>query len=1269
MISKLKVMDLHTWATDLEARHILPRILRQLILLKAGVQELEFPSDEETQLGGYDGTLSFTGDSPYIPTGRSVWEFGVNGAVKTKADKDYKKRTFPTKKEKQSIVGPDGVPVTKEREVPVEPDINLAEHTFVFVTLRKWNPKKGWIEEKLKDKKWKDVRVIDATDLATWLETAPSVHSWLLAMVGKLPPDYLHLECFWEEFSAATLPATSHGLLLAGRDAEKIQMLNALHKPPKLVSLQAESREAALAFVAAAVLNLPEKERDGLLGRCVVVTNAAVFRTLVKEKDPLILFPYFADPLGLAAAAGKHHVVAVLGPDDRSPKEVLNLPRADMISLYDALNEMKVPETRTWTLALLGRRNLLALRRKLAVSPEVSTPPWAVPGQTFKPVQVLLAGGWEDDHEPDQKLLEELSGLPYQDLQDRVTEASHQSDPPFRRTGRVWLVSAPDDVWDHLGSRFTPHHLKTFEAMAIKMLTSLHPQDEQGNPPTSGVTMPYSTEFLTRVLETLVLMAIHNDDDDTHHLKLSDVVDRIVREALGPKANWQAWQALSHNLDQLAEAAPEAFLGAAALHLADGMEDFKALFQDKVRGKMADYPHPYLLKALEIIAWTPRLLENVVKVLVRLHELDQPPGELTNRPKASLIKILDAFRPATTASVELRLRALDRIRTLHPQLGWEITSALLPKGLLYWERPNHPNRRNDMPDTFPQASEDGFHRFVGGLVERLFREASQDPEKYVFLVESVPFLSPMDRSRLLDALDQENLRLFSVSLKQKLLEKFRWLERDQNFGRAVVFDDAQLTQSAVVQFKLLPEDLVDRHAWMFGNAPCFPGMDPGNWRDYFSDMNQAQRQALGWLASQMGVEGIRRLWSQTRHTLIPDVLAKELTQLPADPENAFLANHLDGTDELLNFAAQKLVVKRYDQGGQAWFEEKVLHLLPRLGISQQVLFLYLLPPSGAVWDVAEALGPAVVQGYWDRIEPFNLPNEVRERAVRQLIGRLRVYAAMHVMAAQGRENRLPRATLMDLLELVPPRPWVNEINLKQAFDVNLSQVLDDVFEDQSISAIRKVQVELKFYEFFSHHVPAPGLTHQWMAMNPGIFNQVLCLVHPSENTEQADDHQAPKTARELLNSWRVVPGYLAADQFDADVFRNWFAEALTLAVENHREAAFMVEAARLFKRTPKGMDGSWPHPVVRDLIETWERPELEDILFWVFSSDQGVYFKNINDPGELERDQAEKFRQYAALAVDHPKTAGVLHKLAKALQEASVDESNRASLRQDLGGW
>ena len=152
--------------------------------------------------------------------------------------------------------------------------------TLVFVTLRRWGRKDVWAAEKTEEGPWRRVKVLDADDVAAWLEEAPAVHTWLSIQIGKIPPGTNDLEAYWDEWSGATRPALTPEIVLSGRDQAIAEMHRRLSDVSgQAFAIRAESREEAIAWMYCVIRDLPPERADSILARCLVVSRLKHFGT------------------------------------------------------------------------------------------------------------------------------------------------------------------------------------------------------------------------------------------------------------------------------------------------------------------------------------------------------------------------------------------------------------------------------------------------------------------------------------------------------------------------------------------------------------------------------------------------------------------------------------------------------------------------------------------------------------------------------------------------------------------------------------------------------------------------------------------------------------------------------------------------------------------------------------------------------------------------------------------------------------------------------
>jgi hypothetical protein len=492
---------------------------------------------------------------------------------------------------------------------------------------------------------------------------------------------HVSLSDFWSNWSQETIPAVSLGLVIGGREEVKKQLQDWLSGSPNAFTLQADSPDESIAFLAAVVQTLDEPARSTFLSRSFVVDSTAGWQHITTSSEPSILIARLSQPEGIGRAIQNgHHVFVPVGRT--GDKNTVCLPRIVRDAAEQALKEMGLSDNRSRRLATLARRNLNALRRTLAIAPDTLRPAWAHPEVARQLLAPLLVGVWQDSYNGDREILARLSGLPYEQLQPIFVRWANESDPPLRRVGDTWMVAAQENTWWLIAHYLTDDDLNRFQESAIEVLSELDPafelpRDQRYTASIYGKVLTHSGQLRNGIAETLALMATLSSEVIFMANKNGDEVVRGVIQRLldQAKENGTLWASLAYQLPLLAEAAPQSFLDAVDTGLNGEDPVLITLFQDKEpNGFMSSSPHTGLLWALETLAWNSDHLGQAALSLARLTRLD-PGGSLANRPSSSLRTI---FMCNTTAPLERRLRVLDLIRKQEPEVAAQLLLALLP---------------------------------------------------------------------------------------------------------------------------------------------------------------------------------------------------------------------------------------------------------------------------------------------------------------------------------------------------------------------------------------------------------------------------------------------------------------------------------------------------------------------------------------------------------------------------------------------------------------
>lgn len=220
--------DLHERSVRLAERGLFPDLIRRLILASdSSVRWLHFRAHEGIAIGGWDGRIEQAdGAAPYVPTGASRWELGTNQDALTKIKSDFEKRN-------------------------ATPDADASQITLIFAVIRRRADKEDWAKEFTSKSPYREVHIIDADDLETWLQQHPGVHVWLSVILGKYVEGALDLESWWLDWAHQTTPTMLPEWLLAGRPTTQTRISEWLNGTDDTLSVFASTSDEARALVAA----------------------------------------------------------------------------------------------------------------------------------------------------------------------------------------------------------------------------------------------------------------------------------------------------------------------------------------------------------------------------------------------------------------------------------------------------------------------------------------------------------------------------------------------------------------------------------------------------------------------------------------------------------------------------------------------------------------------------------------------------------------------------------------------------------------------------------------------------------------------------------------------------------------------------------------------------------------------------------------------------------------------------------------------------------
>ena len=1250
--------DLTVWADRLEARSQLPRLIRRLIYATASdIQQASFAADEGIQQGGWDGiVVNANAANMFVPANVSVWEMGVGGDPKSKADDDYQKRS-------KDPLG-----------------LTPADTTFVFVTLRRWNRKQTWIQARNAEGIWREVRAYDAEDLAQWLEEAPAVHLWFSVLLEKHPQSALSLDYFWKDWAGATEPPLKASLVIGGREAARDCILTWFRGTPSVLTMQGDSSEEVVAFLSAVAQTLSPEEKVAILSRAVVVDDIAAWRSLILSSNPLFLIARFDQPEISRAIQNRHHVFVPLGPVGATG--AFPLPRLIRDAAKQGLDEMGLSGKRAEDLATLARRSLSALRRQLAIARGVQFPAWAQPNEARNLIAPLLAGTWKDSSEGDRSALSDLAGIPYEQFQHHAVSSVNAPDPPLLRVGDVWMIAAREDAWRLIARYLTPDDLERFEEVALKVLSELDPAFEL--PPEKRFAASIYGKTLTRsgllregIAETLAMMASLSPEVSFAASKTGEEVARKIvwRLLETARGNADLWASLAYLLPLLAEAAPKVVLDAVEAGLAGENPVLVNLFQDQTVNVAwsTSSPHTGLLWALETLAWNPNYLGKAALCLAHLARLD-PGGQLVNRPALCLRDIFICWHPNTTAPLQSRLAVLDTIGKREPEIAWHLLMALLPNHHSAVSHTHGTKWRDWVPDPRIEVTRQEYIDATNTILESLLSKAGANVERWCSLIVSISNLMSEQQEVLLQRLEDLDLQCFTASEQSQLqscLRKEILPHRD--------FPDAQwaMPTSRVERLqkicdRLEPADCVTRYVWLFKHGVELAGMRHISWEEREEIVWRHRTEALREILNTHDWSGVLRLAEQVKQ---PDIVGSTLARsnLLSIDLNVFLHQNLASLEQWRNQMARGFVSVCASREGERWIADCLTAALNSWTAEQYGEFFLCLAFNSTLLKHLDAAGEETQRYFGSRVQHVNLLEVVdTDLALAFLLKFDRPHVAVNAIewALTQNPNSIAPDRIADVLEsaiLTAPEPGFNV----SGFAYKSAELLNRL-EAMNLSRDRLAKLEWLYFQIHEEDCRPPHILHKEMSCNPEFFIELLQCIYPPKNElhpEESENKIAlARLAWELLKSWKQMPGQQKDGTVDVEALRGWVLRVRELAAACDRSEFADIHIGHALAFSPIDSDGTWPHQNVRDLIEELANSDIENAWQTQIFDNRGLTYRSMTAGGEPERILAERYESYAKQMYDMwPRTAGVMHTLAENYRHQALHQDQRAELTQDFG--
>lgn len=1276
----IKANAIEAWVShNITARIRMAVFLRTLVHSTGrGLTKVEFPGNDDAERPGWDGFVEASEGAPWVPAGRSGWEFGTNEDPKAKAEGDF------------------------EKSVRALDSKECAETTFVFVTPRRWAGKAAWVAAKKAKGLWKDVRAYDASDLEQWVEQSLPAQAWF-ANETHIPAERVRsLDKCWEDWANVSAPPLTGALFSSAIEASKRTMLSRLSKPsdgPILIG--ADSTEEALGFLAQLLSERGGKELASYRDRVLVFDKPGVLPRLAKGAQTFIPVVFTREvERELAPYAKSMHAFVIYPRNATTINPDIVLEPANYETFNKALEEMGKNRDDISKLTNASGRSLTVLRRRLSTLPAVQTPEWAADRQTAASlVPFLFVGAWNSQNEADRIGLSLLAGdRSYDDLEKECQSLVQLNDAPIWSVGTYRGVISKLDLLYAIAGAVTLADLNRYFQVARMVLGEDDPaldldEDLRWAASIHGKTREFSSTFRDGISETLVLLAVHGGQLFKSRLGVDTEREAVlvVRDLLRTPLTTRILEANDRDLPTYAEAAPDEFLSILERDLKSDSPAVLGLLRPATPGIFGSSPsRTGLLWALEGLSWDPATLPRSAAILARLAEVEIN-DNWVNKPTNSLESIFRAWMPQTAASHKQRVDLVKKLAGKFPDVAWTICVAQFGEHYQTGHYSHKPRWRSDgYGFGEPFQTWGPVNEFVREMVEMALTWKEYSLGMLSDLVGRLQGLADVDQNRVWALVEHWAKTKASDADKAVMREKIRvsTLSRRAAMRAKKTGMKAGLGTAGTAAYAALePGDVLNKHAWLFReswveeSADEVEDIEEVDFRKRDKRIEGLRVEALRQILTQRGLPGILDLSEGGNASWVIGRLAANTVlseqQLLEFLRNA-LAPVLSGNKKahsyknvisgalcaLVDNDKREMVIKRAVAG---------------LSEESRVQMLTLAPFGKSTWKLVDELSEVAQAKYWSEVAPDWIRDAAAENneAVERLLKAERPRAAFSCI--QYEPGKVDVEVLFRLLSAMaqggkdkPDQYRFDHYHIEEAFKcLNASSVL---------TVEQKAGLEFAYLEVLAGtggHRKNYGIPNleRYVEANPEFFVQAITWTYKRrDGAADPAEFQVPqesvalmaKRGHQLLDAIERIPGQNSLAELETGRLADWIASVRRSCARLSRADVADICIGNLLAHAPIGQDGVWPCQPVRDVMEEIESEVLMNGARTGVYNSRGVHWRG--EGGGQERELAEKYRRWGqALQVSHPFVASkLLLALAETYDREASREDTEAGIRRRL---
>ena len=1253
----IKARQIEDWAGgNIEARTLLPVLLRKLIHSTcSNLRDVDFPGYDNGQRKGNDGYVVSEIQTPWIPEGKSYWEFGVTQNPKSKAESDY-----------------------NERLKTISPE-ERADSTFVFVTPRNWNKVKEWEREKNKAGDWKAVKALDASNLEQWIEQSFQARVWLAEQLALPVNGFETLDWAWQNWTSVCSPPLTSEIFTPSIEKYQEGIRSWLEKPsdqPYVIS--ADSKEEAMAFLASV---LSEANLQKFKDMTLIISSSHVFRSLISSAVPFIPIVYSSEvERELGAAYQQMHCIIIRPRNSVVSTIDVNIELLTYKSFEKALTSIGFDSAEIDLLARESGRSPTILRRRLSKNEAIRKPWWVNADIAKILVPMMLIGTWNESLDSDRSVMSTLANREYELVEDDIARLLLLDDSPIWSVGKHRGVVSKVDALFAISGFVTSAELDRFFVIAEHVLSESDPsldlpEDQRWAAALYDKSRKHSSSLRKGICETLVLISVHGNNLFQNRIGI-DIESRVavlIRGLLTPLTT-ERLMSQEDELPRYAEAAPDEFIQIIEEDLRNDDSIIYELLKPVESSMFGVSPsRTGLLWALECLAWKPQNLLRVSFILAKLSGV-KINDNWVNKPINSLKAIFKSWMPQTAATVEQRIKVYQKLSDSFPDIGWQIGMDQLELGRQVASSTYRPLWRADASAVGHVLTIKEMYNFNRAALDQLIAWPKHDEKSLGDLIQSFQILDMEDQIKI-----WSRVEMWSKSADDYAKAELRECIRQYAFTRSELnrgFGELVYGYARGAYDMLRPNELAIRHGWLFTNQWVEESRDEIENEDLDfkkrdERVNKLRLDAINEILIEQGIKGLDKVVLRSNATAIIGQCAFHCI-IEENQKVEFIQYCLAKEDKLQR--KWEMCLHGFISSNGSTHLNKILESVSS-GLSfDKLKRLFLCAPfKGSTWELLDKYDKEIRTSYWQEVAPvwarYTIP-EINE-LIDCLLAVKRPRAAFFAVRLVLNEidtNRLKRL----LYDIATADTEATDHYILEPYYI--SKAFNSLDSLPDITQHEMAQLEFLFINILDrseHGIPNLEVR---ISESPQLFVQLLVYAFrrqdggddPAEwKVEDLDKRSGiAQAAYRLLNRISMIPGTNEFGGIDTSSLSEWIKETRGLCGEFGRDVIGDQCIGGLLSKAPAGENGIWPCKEVCDVMDEITSPEIAKGFYIGVKNARGFQWRGLG--GDQERELAEKYRKWAnALHFEYPFVAALLENIAKSYESEakSYDADSEISKR------